>query len=286
MELVRYITNQTIGIGLRLSDNKLRNITDMFPTFSEAVRALGNDPDYLERLATDKPIVSEDNIQLLAPVGPEANIHCVALNYAAHAEEAGLGTTELPIVFNKLHSAMVGHEAAIEIPPISNQLDYEAELAVIIGRDGYRISEQDAMEYVAGYTIINDTTARDLQWTKLGPRESVDWFSSKCLQRSTPLGPAIIPARQIADPHNLHIRSWVNGELRQDAPTSLMLRKIPALIAFISSRIELQAGDVIATGTPKGVGGFANRFLQDGDIVRVEIPGVGVLQNPVRKISA
>jgi 2-keto-4-pentenoate hydratase/2-oxohepta-3-ene-1,7-dioic acid hydratase in catechol pathway len=169
--------------------------------------------------------------------------------------------------------------------PLSIQLDYEAELVAVVGRPALRVPKQDALGYVGGYTIMNDVTARDLQWTQLGQYRIVDWFSSKCLAGSTPVGPWIVTADEIRDPQSLRIRAWVNGELRQDGSTSLMIHSVAALVAFASERTVLQPGDLIATGTPRGVGGFEGRFLQDGDVVEIEVEGVGRLINKVRRLA-
>jgi len=161
-------------------------------------------------------------------------------------------------------------------------MDYEGELAVIIGSRAYEVDAADALKHVAGYTVVNDVTARDLQWMELGGNRIVDWLSSKGLYRSTPMGPGIMSAVAVGDAGHLFIKTTLNGEVMQSGPTRDMVFDIAALIAYISARVPLNPGDVIATGTPVGVGGFRKIFLKDGDRVVVEIEGVGRIDNIVR----
>ncbi len=146
-------------------------------------------------------------------------------------------------------------------------MDYEGELAVVIGRDATRVRKQDAPRHVSGFTVVNDVTARDLQWVQLGKHRIVDWFSSKCLDQSTPVGPWIVPIASAGDPHARRLTTQLNGETMQDADTSLMVFSVWDLIEFISARVTLRAGDIISTGTPFGVGGFRKIFLKDGDVL-------------------
>jgi len=170
------------------------------------------------------------------------------------------------------------------LPAYSKQMDYEGELAVIIGCGGFAISQAEAMSHVGGYTCFNDITARDRQWTFLGKNHVVDWFSSKMMEKSTPLGPWIVLSEDVPDPHLLRLQTRVNGLTVQDESTARMVFQIPALIEYISSRVALQPGDIIATGTPFGVGGYDKQIiLQQGDIVEVEIEKIGTLSNKCAK---
>jgi 2-keto-4-pentenoate hydratase/2-oxohepta-3-ene-1,7-dioic acid hydratase in catechol pathway len=233
-----------------------------------------------------KPLASAT---VLAPIdAPRRNIFCVGKNYHDHAEEfsksgfdksaqAGEHIPEAPVVFTKPASTVIG--PGVKIPRhagVTQQLDYEVEIGVVIGRAGRGIKKADAMKHVFGYTIINDMTARDLQ--KLHRQ----WFLGKSLDGFCPMGPYLVTADEF-DPADIDVRCWVNGELRQDSNSKLLIFDIPTLIETISAGIELQPGDVIATGTPAGVGiGFnPPRFLQSGDVVRMEIRRVGVLENEV-----
>ena len=226
-------------------------------------------------------------VTLEAPIPrPRRNIFCAGVNYRAHASEfarsgfdqpAAQVIPEYPVIFTKVPDCVIGPGQPIRIPDhISTSIDYEAELGVVIGKGGVGISRSRAMEHVWGYTIINDVTARDLQ------HRHRQWLIGKSLDSFCPMGPWIVSADEI-DGQNLQVRCWVNDELRQDASTRDLIFDIPSLIEAISAGITLVPGDVIATGTPAGVGiGFdPPRFLKRGDRVRIAIEGLGELTNPV-----
>jgi acylpyruvate hydrolase len=221
------------------------------------------------------------NLRFGPPIDPGGLVYAVGANYRQHAEEAGLSVPSQPIIFSKAYTALVGPGEPIVVPPVSNQLDYEGEMAVVIGRDATRVSRDEAKNCVAGVTILNDTTARDLQWVELGENRIVDWFASKNLDRSSPLGPGIASIRAVPDLHRLRLQTTLNGKIMQDADTSLMVYDTFTLIEFITARATLRVGDVVATGTPFGVGGFREIFLKQGDTVRIELEHVGVLENGV-----
>jgi 2-keto-4-pentenoate hydratase/2-oxohepta-3-ene-1,7-dioic acid hydratase in catechol pathway len=217
---------------------------------------------------------------------PPRNIFCVGKNYRAHAEEfdrsgvtgSASGMPEVPVVFTKPPEALIGHGAAICLPAgLTQALDYEAEVAVVIGRPGRAIRPADAGRHIFGYTILNDVTARDVQ------ARHQQWFLGKALDASCPIGPWIVTADEIGS-EPLRIRCSVNGELRQEASTAELIFDVPTLIATISAVTALRAGDVIATGTPAGVGiGFDTpRYLADGDTVEIEVSSIGTLRNVVR----
>ena len=228
-------------------------------------------------------------VQLLAPLPrPRRNIFCVGKNYHAHAREfAGSGFDSSaksggdipsdPIIFTKVPESVVGPDAAIEMPAVSNAIDYEAELTIVIGKGGKSIGAADALSHVWGYTIINDVTARDWQ------SRHQQWHLGKSFDTFCPMGPWLVSADE-CDGTNTFVRSYVNGELRQNASTKDFIFDIPKLIETISAGITLYPGDLIATGTPVGVGiGFKPpKYLKAGDMVRVEIDGIGRLENPVR----
>jgi 2-keto-4-pentenoate hydratase/2-oxohepta-3-ene-1,7-dioic acid hydratase in catechol pathway len=232
-----------------------------------------------------------EQIKLLAPIPrPARNIFCVGKNYINHAREfsksgfdAGQSAPadaipDCPIVFTKPPETVIAHgEAVWSAPDVTTALDYEVELAVIIGEGGRGIRKSDAMRHVWGYTIINDVTARDWQ------RKHKQWFLGKSFDTFCPMGPIAVTADEI-DAANLEVRCWVNGELRQSANTRDLIFDIPTIIETISAGITLFPGDIIATGTPEGVGiGFnPPKFLRSGDVVAMEITGLGRLENPVR----
>ena len=228
------------------------------------------------------PRRARDKVTLGPPVDDAAAIYLVGANYRKHAEEAGLAVPEIPVIFMKPVTALVGPDEPIVLPPVSKQMDYEGELAVVIGKQATRVTAADAAGHVAGMTIVNDVTARDLQWVQLGPNRIVDWLSSKSLDQSTPVGPGIAPVGEGVDLHRLQLKTWLNAELMQDADTSLMVFSVFDLIAFLSARVTLRPGDLISTGTPYGVGGFRKIFLKRGDVLKVQIQGIGTLENPVR----
>jgi 2-keto-4-pentenoate hydratase/2-oxohepta-3-ene-1,7-dioic acid hydratase in catechol pathway len=227
-------------------------------------------------------------VSLLAPIPrPSRNIFCVGKNYHEHAREfaqSGFDSSaaevvpEVPVVFTKPPSAVIGPGAPIphHLDP-TDSVDYEGELTVVIGRGGRGIRRADALRHVFGYTIINDVTARTLQQTHR------QWFIGKSMDGFCPMGPAIVTADEIPDPTSLRLRTHVNGELRQDASVAQLIFDIPTLIETISAGITLEPGDLIATGTPVGVGiGFKPpKYLKPGDVVRIEVTGIGVLENPV-----
>jgi len=160
-----------------------------------------------------------------------------------------------PPIFTKSHRALVGHDEPIEYDTrVTTDLDYEGELAAVIGKPGRHIDESDALDHVAGYTVLNDITARDLQNVRAEDAEWLDWFSSKALQRSTPVGPAVVTADEVGDPSDLHIETRHNGDVVQDEGTHLMIYDVADLVSFVSTRVRLQPGDIVATGTPKGSG--------------------------------
>ena len=220
-------------------------------------------------------------VKLGPPVDDGASVYLVGANYKKHAEEAGLDVPQTPVIFQKPTTALLGPTDPIVIPPVSSQMDFEGELAVMIGRTARRVSAAQARHHVAGLTVLNDVTARDLQWVQLGKHRIVDWLSSKALDQSTPVGPGVASVSAVADPHRLRLRTRLNEDLMQDADTSLMVFSIWQLIEFLSARATLRPGDLLSTGTPVGVGGFRKIFLKQGDRVRVEIEEIGMLDNPV-----
>lgn len=210
-----------------------------------------------------------------------SKILCVGLNYRDHASESKMEVPDSPLLFAKWPNSLVGHGAAIVLPHQAQETDFEAELGVVVGRGGRNIAAADALDHVAGYVCANDVSARDVQFA------DGQWTRGKSFDTFCPVGPALVPAAEIADPQALRIRCLVNGEALQDGTTADMIFPIADVIAYVSDGIELVAGDLILTGTPPGVG-FARRppvYLRDGDEVTVEIEGVGTLTNPVRRGS-
>jgi len=232
--------------------------------------------DGVRATLTTGPRVPLAEVKLLAPMQRPPRIFGIGLNYASHAAESKMVVQKVPTVFMKLSSSVVGPGAPIILPKISTQPDYEAELGVVIGKPGYQISAESAFEHVFGYTIVNDVSARDIQLS------TSQWTLGKSFPGFTPTGPAITTADEIADPHALDIKLTIGGETLQNANTRDLIFKIPAIIAYLSSTTPLEAGDIISTGTPEGVGmgRTPQRWLQPNEEVIITITGLGELRNP------
>lgn len=290
MKLVTFRKNGQIGVGLVSADLKSVAPFDLPANLRElgalpVIEALASGAG-LPRTLEDLPL---SEVQIIAPLPkPRRNIFCVGKNYFAHAKEfAGSGfdssaaagdIPSVPIYFTKVPESVIGPNATIEMPVgVSDAIDYEVELAVIIGKGGKGIKAKDAMQHVWGYTIINDVTARDWQ-----SRHS-QWLLGKSFDTFCPMGPWLVSADEL-DGANTNVRCLVNGELRQNANTADLIFDIPTLIETLSAGITIYPGDIIATGTPVGVGiGFKPpKYLKAGDVVRVEIDGIGAMDNPVR----
>jgi 2-keto-4-pentenoate hydratase/2-oxohepta-3-ene-1,7-dioic acid hydratase in catechol pathway len=222
-------------------------------------------------------IFQDASVEFGPPVPDPDKIICIGLNYAEHANEAGLAQTEVPIFFGKYRNSLVGPTSPILLPRASSQIDYEGELAVIIGTRCKEVSEQEALQHVAGYTIMNDVSARDLQM------QTSQYMAGKALDTFAPMGPGIVLASDIPNPQDLVLTTKVNGQVVQHANTADMIFSVAKVITFLSTLMTLEPGDIIATGTPSGVGFKRNPplFLHDGDVVEVEIEGIGRIHNPV-----
>jgi 2-keto-4-pentenoate hydratase/2-oxohepta-3-ene-1,7-dioic acid hydratase in catechol pathway len=208
-------------------------------------------------------------------------IVCVGLNYRDHAAEGGMDLPKAPLLFAKWPNTLIGHGDPIVLPPETKQVDYEAELGVVIGRTARRVSERDALDHVEGYICVNDVSARDMQFA------DGQWTRGKSPDTFCPVGPRLVPREEIDDPQALAIRCIVNGEALQDSSTAQMIFSVAEIISYASQVITLEPGDLIATGTPAGVGVFRDPkvLLSDGDEVSVEVEGLGTLTNPITKES-
>jgi 2-keto-4-pentenoate hydratase/2-oxohepta-3-ene-1,7-dioic acid hydratase in catechol pathway len=217
-------------------------------------------------------------LRLLAPVPRPGKIVCVGLNYRDHANETGQPIPSEPVLFSKYANSVVGPGAEVVVPPDAEKIDYEAELAVVIGRRASAVPTGEALDHVAGYTCANDVSSRSLQF------RSSQWLLGKAIDTFLPLGPYLVTADEVPDPQALGIRCLVNDELRQSSDTGQMIFGVAELVSFISRTITLEPGDVLVTGTPAGVGMAADppRYLRPGDRMRIEIDGVGELDNAVR----
>ncbi len=222
--------------------------------------------------------VALGEVRLHAPISRPEKIVAIGLNYEDHAAETGAEIPEKPVVFAKYPNTIIGPGVPIRIPPITEQVDYEAELAVVIGSPARNVSEAEALEYVFGYANANDVSSRDLQFSEGG-----QWTRSKSIDTFCPIGPYIATRDEVPDPQNLSIRSILNGEVMQDGTTSKMIFSVAELVAFLSSGMTLMPGDIIITGTPPGVGMAQEPpvWLKAGDEVSIQIEGLGTLTNPV-----
>lgn len=286
MRIATLVLNGERRVGIVAADGK--TVTSLDLSASQAMRGaqalIDLKADGQTYPALSGPSLPISEVQLEAPLPiPRRNLWCVGRNYHAHARELSASVFKdndanpdtWPIVFSKVPECVVGPFSDVEIPVgVSDAIDYEAELAVVIGKGGKNISRGEAMAHVFGYTVVNDVTARDVQM------RHQQWDMGKSFDTFCPMGPWIVTADEF-DGTRTRVRCWVNGDLRQDGPTENMIFDIPTLIETISRGITLYPGDVIATGTPAGVGmGMTPpRYLKAGDVVRVEIEGLGTIEN-------
>jgi 2-keto-4-pentenoate hydratase/2-oxohepta-3-ene-1,7-dioic acid hydratase in catechol pathway len=276
MRLVTFSAGQGPRAGLVVGDRIVDLTAAGYPTvlsFLEGGAAAIEAAGTLTAGPGNAPLRSE--VKLHAPLMPPKFI-CIGLNYLDHAKESGMAIPSTPVVFTKYHNAVIGPGEAIEIPPVSSQVDYEAELGFVIGKRGKNIPADRWEEYVFGYTCVHDVSARDYQMA------TSQWTIGKTFDTFGPIGPELVGKDEVPDPHNLPISLELNGKVLQDSNTSQFIFNIPTLIEYLSKVMTLVPGDLISTGTPPGVG-FARKppvFMKAGDDVVVKIAGVGELRNP------
>ncbi|MGI6469444.1 MAG: fumarylacetoacetate hydrolase family protein [Syntrophomonadaceae bacterium] len=291
MRFVSFVYQHQQQVGIMLEDGVADVNAILGTSFKSMLELIKNlSPDHIGKLSAvldrrDCPLLALDEIKLLAPIPyPPRNVFCLGKNYADHAQEIKMtqisdtGIPDCPIYFTKIASPAIAHGDQIRFSPqVTQQVDYEVELAVVIGKAGRDIKAQEAEDYVFGYTIANDISARDLQ----GAHKQ--WFKGKSLDTFCPMGPVLVHKSVLPMPVELNIQCRVNGELRQDSNTREMIFDIPAIISDLSRGLTLLPGDIIMTGTPSGVGmGFEPpRLLADGDIVECYIEKIGKLVNQV-----
>ena len=225
-----------------------------------------------------QPIGTTADLRLAAPVTDPAKVLCIGLNYADHVSETGRALPTYPDVFAKFASSIIGPDDPIDCSDVSDRLDFEGELAVIIGRPCRNVTEHNALDHVAGLTVLNDISARDLQ------HRGTQWLPGKAVDRSTPCGPALVTLDEVGDPQSLDLSTRVNGVQVQGSNTKNMIFPLARIIAYLSTFLELAPGDVIATGTPEGIGAKRQppQWLAPGDLIEVEIQNVGRLSNTVK----
>ncbi len=245
---------------------------DLYPQLESIVKSAVESPEDFE--TTRKELT---DVSLIAPVPYPGKVICIGLNYRDHAIESGMDIPKNPIVFSKFATSLTGPGQPIVLPPGGDKTDYEAELAVVIGRRAKNVSVENGFDHVFGYTNLNDVSERGFQFA------DAQWQRGKSCDTFAPIGPYIATKDEIKDPHDLSIKFRLNGETLQDSNTKQLIFNIPEIISYLSETITLEPGDLIATGTPPGVG-FARKppvFLKKGDIAEVEVEGLGVLSNPV-----
>lgn len=287
MKLVTYKPRASSAQLGAIVDNRVVNLAEAsggaLPNDMRAFLELGEAGLALAQQVLSAEIAAENSaplsdVKLLAPITNPNKVIAIGLNYLDHIRESNAQTPKIPIMFTKYTSSIIGDGDTIHWDPNETaKVDWEVELAVVIGKRAYRVSEDSVFDYVVGYTVCNDVSARDLQ-----SERGDQWIRGKSMDTFCPLGPCIVTKDEIADPHNLKLRTLVNGETMQDSNTSELLFKIPHLVSYLSRAFTLFPGDVIITGTPPGVGMGKKPpiFLKHGDVVSVEIDGIGKLTNP------
>lgn len=283
MKLVTFREGNTDRVGARSGD-RIIDLSAGDPSIPSDMRSFLEAGDSARSAAetvvsSGNPSFSADSVRIRAPISNPEKIICIGLNYADHAAESGMDIPSEPIVFSKYASSIIGPGDTIKLPPTSSEPDYEAELVVVIGKAGFNISETDAMAHVAGYTVGHDVSARDYQLKKPGGQ----WMMGKTFDTFAPIGPDLVTADEVTDPHNLAIKCILNGETVQDSNTAQLIFKVPQLIAYLSHVFTLRPGDLIFTGTPPGVGMARDPqlWLKAGDHVVIEVEGLGRLENSV-----
>lgn len=282
MKLLRYMQDGTTHLGV-LTDAGVASLDDLsgrYPTMMSLIAGGAPALDAVRaKVAADEPRIALDSVRLLAPLERPGKYLAIGMNYRKHAEEAarlGVATPANQLWFNKQTTCLAGPHDDID-PGVTEKLDYEVELGVVIGEAAKHVVEGDAPRHVFGYVTANDVSARDWQF------HSQTFTMGKSFDTHGPIGPWIVTADEIADPHALRVRCWVNGEIRQDSNTEQLIHTIWKQINYLSTAFTLEPGDLLATGTPEGVGVgmMPPRFLQPGDVVRCEIDGIGAIENRI-----
>ena len=297
MKLLTYQEEGQVKLGIKTDSGVLdveragNTYNQVVPKTIEAVMHGGNQYlnvlDSLIKVALEEQnsslFLEEESLTFGPAVPNPGKIICVGVNYKEHAEESKMALPEYPLLFSKFNNTLSAHNQVVYLPQDSNANDYEAELVLVIGKEAKKVSKENALDYVFGYSNGNDLSARDLQF------RTVQWLLGKSPDGFCPIGPYVVTSDEVGDPHKLQIKSIVNGEVRQNSNTSFMIFKCDELVSYISNYMTLNPGDIILTGTPEGVAlGYpeeerANYYLKDGDVVTVEIDKLGKLTNTVKK---
>jgi len=276
MKLVRYSSpdgSESFGV---YSNGKASDLSSSYRSFSDAVADLSS-----LKARPPTPTADVNDARIMAPAEKGTKILCMAVNYYSHIKEMQTEPTREPVLFTKFYTCLTGPYS--EIPRFSHSeiMDYEGEIAIVIGERARNVKRNDAWEHVAGYTLLNDMSARSLFRVPQGSGVMLDWFSCKANDSSTPVGPWIVTPDEAGDFSKLRIETYLNGDRVQSQGVSDMVFTVPKIIEYVSSRLTLDPGDIISTGTPAGVGVARKRTLQKGDVVRVQVEGIGRIENRI-----
>jgi len=284
MKLATFTHSGTTRIGIVDGDGDGDEIVDLsaacpdLPSDMLAFLEAGSDAMQAASAAiSDGKRIPLADVHLEAPIARPPKFLAVGLNYADHVAESGQETPQHPMIFNKQSTCVTGPTDPVHVPKVSHVLDYEGELGFVIGRAARHVSRDDAADYIAGYTVVNDATVRDWQF------HTPTWTVGKSFDTHGPIGPWIVTTDELPDPHQLGLRTYVNEELRQESNTKQLIFDCFRLVEYLSTAFTLEPGDIIATGTPSGIG-LAHKppqILKAGDVVRVEIDGIGQIENPI-----
>lgn len=287
MKLATLRTNagiRIVGVDTSGGEPSYVSLSHFDPSIPNSIREMLQQSNGIEKCqaAMEKGLQTElrEVGQLMAPIPDPLKVLCIGLNYRDHAEESNMAIPEEPVVFGKFGNTIAAPGQAIRLPKVSSQVDYEAELVVVIGKGGYEIAKENALEHVAGYCNGHDVSARDWQIGKPGKQ----WLLGKTPDTFAPIGPWLVTSDEVADPHGLDVKLRLNGEEMQNGNTREFIFGVDEIIAYVSQIMTLEPGDIIFTGTPAGVGMGRNPqvWLKDGDEVEVEISGLGILKNSVQ----
>ena len=281
MKLISFELNGVPSYGAVVGTDKVVDLTPLFGARAADLKALIAQnlvAEASQAAAKATAFLALDDLNLLPVIPNPGQIFCIGLNYGEHVRETGKQVTESPVIFIRVNDSQVAHNQDIVRPPEAHRLDYEGEIAIAIGKGGRRISEADSWDHIAGYACYNDGSIRDWQVA------TSQWAPGKNFWRTGGFGPWMVTSDEIAPNQNMRLTTRLNGQVMQEATTDMMLHSIPRQIAYISTFIPLQPGDVIVTGTPGGVGNKREPqvFMKPGDVVEIEVDAVGILRNGIR----
>jgi len=284
MRLIQFLTQRGLRIGLERNGDKVLDLGEHGIQETSLRALLEGGPERLEEVKrltaqiSGVNLLDKKDLKIVAPISDPSKLLCVGMNYRDHCEEQNAPIPKEPVFFSKCVNAITGPTSDIQLPEVSKEVDWEVELAFVIAKTGKNVPLDSAMDYVAGYVVANDVSARDWQFK---PESLGQWLLGKSMDGFCPLGPALVTKDEIQDPHNLGLRLRINGVTKQSSNTNQLVFDIPAIISYVSRLMTLSPGDVILTGTPPGVGCFRSpkEFIKSGDVMETEIDGIGTIVN-------